>query len=104
MKFTRTGRFDKDKGFLGGSDLENVTSQDWPRSKASAIALRMPHQSISVMSERTSDMSPSNPKHAAKMRESYDTRGKRLDTALRASVEGADDEQSKLGLSPYIRD
>ena len=86
MKFTRTGRFVKDKGFVGGSDLENVTAQDWPKSKASVRALKMPHQSISVMSERTSDMSPRNPKYAAKMRESYDTRGKRLDTAVRTSV------------------
>ena len=68
MKPNHTGRFDKERGYAGGTDLQNVVNSAWTSSKAGGRGFRVPHQSISAMTDRTSEMAPRNLKHA-KMRE-----------------------------------
>ena len=58
MKFNRTGRFDKEKTFVGGTDLQNVTMTGWSPVKIDDRGFQVPHQSISVLSSHPSEMSP----------------------------------------------
>ena len=60
MKFNRTGRFEKEKTFVGGADLQNITTTGWSPVKVDDFGFQLPHQSISVMSSHDSELSPNN--------------------------------------------
>ena len=58
MKFNRTGRFDKEKTFVGGTDLQNITTTGWSPVKVDDSEFQVPHHS--VKSSNTSELSPNN--------------------------------------------
>ena len=60
MKFNRTGRLEKEKTFVGSTDLQNITTTGWQPVKVDDFGFQVPHQSISVMSSNTSELSPNN--------------------------------------------
>ena len=43
MKFNRTGRFEKEKTFVGGADLQNITTTGWSPVKVDDFGFQLPH-------------------------------------------------------------
>ena len=61
MKFNRTGRFQKEKVFIGSTDIQNVTASGWsPVKVENDSGFYVPNQSISVVSSNASEMSPTH--------------------------------------------
>ena len=61
MKPYNSGRFDKEKGFVGGTDLQNIASNAWPQYNTAERGFQVASQSVSVTSDQASEMSPKIP-------------------------------------------
>ena len=96
MKFSRTGRFEeKNQGWSGGSDLQNVSGSISPLLKNSTRGCQVPHQSVSV--ESNEEFSPlGKGAQEGRTRESQDYREQRLDTAVLLSAHEEDDASPRM--------